>query len=191
MADSFQDQVANVIVKALIDQNTYQQLKNQPKKVLSDNGIILSEKVRVNVVENGPEDIYIVIPYEKLPEARKVHKISDTLDYLEIGNFVIGQVQNEGPHAKELLKSPKEALIKMGVSIPKEYTIHLLEEKQDQRYIVLPDQSGTELTEAELSIIGGASKGGGPSPEQAPDYNPVPISIETAAPVGTQYNAPL
>ena len=90
----------------------------------------------------------------------------------QIEERLIEKAMKDEVFRKQLLENPREMVEQeTGMKLPKGISIHVLEEKQDEVFLVLPavhtTETGEELTEAELSNVAG----GIPPPVASEDWS--------------------
>ncbi|MCL6612917.1 MAG: NHLP leader peptide family RiPP precursor [Peptococcaceae bacterium] len=83
---------------------------------------------------------------EKTPTTRK-----------DLGAQIIKKAQSDGEFKKALTANPKEALGRLGVQVPAEVEVKVVEESPEVLYLVLPADPG-ELADEQLDRIAGGRK---------------------------------
>lgn len=81
-------------------------------------------------------------------------------DRKQLERRIVEKAMKDETFRNQLIEKPKETLeLETGIKLPSGLNIHILEEKSDEVYLVLPflhsRESSEELTDAELSLVAG------------------------------------
>ncbi|BAF60509.1 hypothetical protein PTH_2328 [Pelotomaculum thermopropionicum SI] len=76
----------------------------------------------------------------------------------EFEGRIMKKVQTDGEFKKALTANPREALGRMGVQVPAEIEVKVVEESPEVLYLVLPADPG-ELTGEQMDRVAGGGRG--------------------------------
>jgi hypothetical protein len=140
-----------IVTRAWEEPAFKQELLDNPKAVLTEAGVKVPDNVELKIVEETPNDFYMIIPKEAVSEmAVEEEKTVDAL---------IVRASRDTAFRQELLNNPKAVIQReLGVSIPTETEVQVLEQTDTKAYMVLPARETTEseeLSEEELESVAG------------------------------------
>jgi hypothetical protein len=143
--------MAQIVTRAWEDPAFKQELLNNPKAVLAEAGVEVPDNVDLKILEETPNNLYLIVPKEAVSEtAVEEEKTVDAL---------IARAGRDAAFRQELFNSPKAVIQReLGVSIPAETEVHVLEPTDTKAYMVLPARTATEgeeLSEEELEAVAG------------------------------------
>jgi hypothetical protein len=140
------------------DEALKKSLLADPKPVLKGFGMEIADNVSVQVHENTPSLINVVLP-AKPAESGSLNS-SDP-----VSRLIEHAWQNPAFKAR-LLNNPKEAAAESGIHVPDKIQVKVWENTATVQHLVLPlNPSSSELSDADLeAVAGGSSKGGSSCP---------------------------
>ena len=170
----WQDIQESVIVRALSDPIFKQELINQPKEVIQrETGILFPESWDLRVVEEGPNDLYIVMPDEEtlaaLNEAEEpplsdkpVSEFTEE-DWETLEARIMIRAARDSDFRKILSDNPREAYEQeLGESIPEEINIQVLESSDTVGNLLIPPnielEDAANMSEEEFEDLVGLGK---------------------------------
>lgn len=170
----WQDIQESVIVRALSDPIFKQELINQPKEVIQrETGIMFPESWDLRVVEEGPNDLYIVMPDEEtlaaLNEAEEpplsdkpVSEFTEE-DWETLEARIMIRAARDSEFRKILSDNPREAYEQeLGESIPEEINIQVLESSDTMGNLLIPPnvelEDAADMSEEEFEDLVGLGK---------------------------------
>ncbi len=143
--------IEQIVARAWEDPAFKQELLNNPKAVLAEAGVEVPDNVDLKILEETPNNLYLIVPKEAVSEtAVEEEKTVDAL---------IARAGRDAAFRQELFNSPKAVIQReLGVSIPAETEVQVLEPTDTKAYMVLPARTATEgeeLSEEELEAVAG------------------------------------
>jgi len=160
MAVTNSDKMDRVIARALEDEAFKQELINNPKAVLArEAGMHISDNVELKVIEEAEGTFYFVLPKVKVSQITEEGKGEEEDKVARL----LSRAATDETFKQELFNSPKAVIQReLGISIPEDTEVKVLEETDTQNYMVLPAHEATEseeLSEEELESVAGGFLG--------------------------------
>lgn len=148
-----QELEALVIAKAREDQAFKQTLLNSPKAAIEqEQGEPLPANIDVQVLEETPDNLYIILP-SSIPS-----NASSSEDFRV---RLIGRAVENETFKQQLLTNPKATVqdffeeVGIDYQLPNQLQLNFIEETENLRYLVLPLRQEGELSDLELEAVAG------------------------------------
>jgi len=113
------------------------------------------------VHENTANSFYIIVRYEPLEDALKLHTLPHNPTVIQIAQWVVTMVQENNPVAQELLTDPLKAAKRLGIPVPEGMHIKVLQSTAAHQHLAIPYTAaapagaGQELSDAQLDMVAG------------------------------------
>lgn len=170
----WQDIQESVIVRALSDPIFRQELINKPKEVIQrETDIIFPEAWDLRVVEEGPNDLYIIMPDEETLAAlndaeepplsdKPVSEFTEE-DWELLEARIMIRASRDSEFRKILSDNPREAYEQeLGESIPEDINIQVLDSSNTMGNLLIPAnldlEDAAEMSEEEFEDLVGLGK---------------------------------
>ncbi|MBD1825743.1 NHLP leader peptide family natural product precursor [Cyanobacteria bacterium FACHB-DQ100] len=138
------------------DEALKNRLLSDPKPVLSEFGLDISDQVDVKVHENTANCLNFILPEQAIFEGAD----PEALD--PVAGKVMKRAWADSEFKTQLLAAPKAAIQDAtGVTLPEEMTVNVYENTPEVRHMILPaNPNDSELSDMDLEgVAGGLSKG--------------------------------
>ena len=145
----------HLLERAQSDATFKQELLHDPKAVLTKElGANIPENVELKVLEETESTHYLVIPKSVDTDTATEGEAEDPIAQL------IARASQDAALKQELLNSPKTVIQQeVGISLPEGSDVKVVEETDNNAYIVLPvlpvDSDNEELSEEQLEAVAG------------------------------------
>lgn len=145
------NKIIKIVKKAAKDSNFRDRLIKNPKKVLEEEGITISDNISLKVVENTEKVCNIVVPDQPISEKNVPESLNENSSFKQVVAYLISHVQKNDDIGKKLRVHPNETLKKMGVTLKVEFRVY--ENDATRRFLAVPRQKDMELSEEDLLMI--------------------------------------
>ncbi len=138
------------------DEALKNRLLTDPKPVLAEFGLDIPANVQVQVHENSPETLNVV-----LPEQSQLEGI-DPEQFDPVAGKVMKRAWADPAFKQQLLADPKTAIQEAtGTDLPAGLAVHVFENTPTVQHMILPpNPADSELSDSDLeAVAGGLSKG--------------------------------
>lgn len=123
-----------------------EQFLSEPRKYLEQQGLTVSDRVKLFAHADAPGLRHYVLPADELPLSE------DSDPFAQI----ISKAFKDSAFKSELLNDSHAAAAKIGITLPKDMDIRFLENTPDEIHLVLPiNPSISELSDADLDMVAG------------------------------------
>jgi hypothetical protein len=131
--------IGAIIAQAMRNTDLRSQLLSTPKQTLLAHNVTLPESQTVTVLESDHYRSYFVLP---IMTAATVQELKDSLTSVHPNRSgrsrILIKVAEDPTYKQLLLQDPQSVLRAAGVTIPGHVNITILENTDDQLYIVIP-----------------------------------------------------
>lgn len=144
----------NLILELWNNPESQEYFLAEPRTYLEQSGQEIPDDVKVVAHADAPGLRHFVLPSNE----------TEVVDSPDPITQIIGRAVRDAAFKSELLDNPKSAAAEMGVTIPEDMEVRVLENSQDELHLILPmNPSNSELSDADLEAVVG---GKGPTNEE-------------------------
>jgi len=142
---------SRILAHAWADEQFKESLLKNPDEVLKKNGFPVDANHHYKILEDTDNRKNIVI-----------HSEPDHFEYIhsEMANAwksLAREIKTNKKTKEKLLSQPYETMQKYGIAVSSEKSYHIVEETPDNKYLVLIQPSGSQLSEVNLKRLTGGS----------------------------------
>ena len=154
-------ELGKLIADVWEDRHLAERLKAEPEQVLAEYGIDLAPSMEVEALFCDDETTYVVLtfagsdrervtPLKGLPRSQGTDPVART---------IVARAEQDPAFRNLLLEDVEVALNELGIKIPEEHTVAMVENTISKVHLVIPKAPKTELEHEELDKIaaGGSS----------------------------------
>jgi bifunctional DNA-binding transcriptional regulator/antitoxin component of YhaV-PrlF toxin-antitoxin module len=153
-----------IIAKAWEDDSFKQHLFAEPKAILNEYGIEVPDTLRITVVENSVNLLYVSLPAKPSIEPSKeqlkiVQEYSEQFpqqtDYDKKYYQIVAKAWKDDSFKQRLLSEPKVIFKEYGIEVADNLEIQVVQNTSNSVYFIIPVKPSEELSEQELEIVAG------------------------------------
>jgi len=147
---------SRILAQAWVDEEFKEQLRQSPNKMLKENGFTIGANEHYTILEDTDEKKNIVIHHD-LKHFEYIHA-----PLTNSWHNLIREYKKSKTVKEELLRNPYQTMKKYGIPASADYSYHVVEDTETQKYLVITKPSEMPLSEIDLKRVsgGGCATGG-------------------------------